>query len=129
MFYEVSGGKDKVNVNGGEGIDRFTMSVKPDDNVTVVDKEGNVIFKQGDGGTVITLDNVDQLSVMGQDGQPLFSAAQGKDGYQAVPAGLFEYQDGIQMAMQQQEQMMGGFYGGMGGYTPFYPTMGSYALF
>ncbi|MBQ7528949.1 hypothetical protein IJT10_03485 [bacterium] len=107
MNYTVTEGRDNVTVNGGKDGGRFNLNVGPNDNVTVVDKEGNVLYKQGNGkGTTITVSNVNQFSVTGEDGRPVFAASNNGDGFQQVRPGTFEMQDRL--------QEMNKYFGGMG---------------
>jgi hypothetical protein len=88
-------GNDVININGGRGSDNITYNVSEGNdrvridggghwftndtatinlgnhNVTVVDSRGNIIYRNGDGGSHITVDNIDNLTILGPDGKPV----------------------------------------------------------
>jgi hypothetical protein len=71
MTYTVTAGTDNVTINAGQGDDTLTIN-KNQQNFTLVDNNGNVIFKSGDGGSEITVSNVEHIKVIGDDGTTIF---------------------------------------------------------
>lgn len=67
MTYNVSSGNDNVTLNAGQGEDTLTIN-KRGQNFTLVDNNGNVIFKTGDEGSTITVSSVEHITVIGDDG-------------------------------------------------------------
>ena len=67
MTYNVTGGSDKVTINGGQGDDTLTIN-KMGNNFTLVDNTGKVICQAGVGGTMITVVNVEHITVIGDVG-------------------------------------------------------------
>lgn len=71
MNYTVTGGSDKVTINAGQGDDTLTIN-KNQKNFTLFDSNDNVIFKSGDGGSIITTTNTEHIKVIGDDGTIIF---------------------------------------------------------
>ena len=69
LIYEVSSGRDQVELNGGEGNDRAIIRYSAGQNFTIVDSEGNVLERVGQGGTEILVDGVEDYRLVRQDGQ------------------------------------------------------------
>jgi len=73
ITYNVSAGNDRVRIDGGGHWftnDRATINVGQH-NVTIVDNKGNTIYQHGTGGSVVTVDNIDNLTIIGPDGKPV----------------------------------------------------------
>ena len=64
-------GNDTVYQYGGKGDDTLTIN-KKGQNFTLVDNNGKVIFKSGDGGSTITVTNIEHIKVIGDDGTIIF---------------------------------------------------------
>jgi hypothetical protein len=71
MNYTVTGGSDKVTINAAQGDDILTIK-KNQKNFTLVDSNDNAIFKSGDGGSTITITNIEHIKVIGDDGTIIF---------------------------------------------------------
>lgn len=59
----VSDGDDQIEIDGGQDVDSITINSLSSHNFTVYDAEGNIIFKQGKGGTVIIIYDPENLFV------------------------------------------------------------------
>jgi hypothetical protein len=72
--YDITGGNDTVIVNGGGGTaDTLTVNNMGNVNYTLQDGTGKVIFASGTGGTTITVLNVAKITVLNQQGNPIFT--------------------------------------------------------
>ena len=71
MIYDVTAGADAVTINAGQGDDTLTIN-KNQQNFTLVDNNGNVIFKSGDGGSTITVTNTEHITVIGDSAEIIF---------------------------------------------------------
>jgi len=71
LTYIVSSGTDVVHIDGGPGDDTLTIN-KNQKNFTLFDNSGNVIFKSGDGGSTITVTNIEHIKVIGDNGTIIF---------------------------------------------------------
>lgn len=67
MTYNVTSGGDTVTINGGLGVDILTIN-KNHKNFSLEDIGGRVLFSTGPGGTTITVSNIQQVEVIGDDG-------------------------------------------------------------
>jgi Ca2+-binding RTX toxin-like protein len=72
MTYNVTGGSDNVTINGAQGDDNLTIN-KMGQKITLVDNNGKVIFKSGDGGSTITITNIEHIKVIGDNGERLYT--------------------------------------------------------
>jgi len=72
ITYDVTKGNDVVIINGGGGMDALTINTQGVLNYRVKDSSGAVLFSSGTGGTVITVANVETITVLDQNGKPLF---------------------------------------------------------
>jgi hypothetical protein len=59
-----------VHIDGGPGDDRLTVQ-KNQQNVIILSDTGTTICKSGDGGTTITVINVEHITLNGDDGNPI----------------------------------------------------------
>ena len=66
LIYKVSAGKDKATIRGGMGNDTLLLEVGKKQNVTVLNKNGKIIFKRGNGGTVVKVDGIENFKVNGK---------------------------------------------------------------
>ncbi|MCR5660584.1 MAG: hypothetical protein K6G50_00450 [bacterium] len=81
LVYEVSSGRDNVTMNGGGlgwGKDDATVKVSQGQNLAVYDKKGNLIYSYGNikdtkNMTKITLDKIDNFTVVNDQGKKLFN--------------------------------------------------------
>lgn len=70
IVYTVTGGTDVVHIDGGPGDDKLTVN-KNQQNVSILSDTGTIICKSGDGGTTITVINVEHITLNGDDGKPI----------------------------------------------------------
>ena len=70
ITYNVTAGTDMVDIDGGPGDDRLTVN-KNQQNVTILSDTGTIICKSGDGGTTITVVNVEHITLNGDAGNPI----------------------------------------------------------
>ena len=70
ITYVVTAGTDVVHIDGGPGDDKLTV-IKNQKNVTILNDTGTIICKSGDGGTTITVINVEHITLNGDDGNPI----------------------------------------------------------
>ena len=59
-----------VHIDGGPSDDKVTVN-KNQKNVTILSDTGTIICKSGDGGTTITVINVEHITLNGDDGKPI----------------------------------------------------------
>lgn len=71
ITYDLSTGGDKASINGGRGTDDLTINAGLQ-NFTVFDWLGRIIYKQGEGGTRITLISMEHGTILDPDGKPIF---------------------------------------------------------
>ena len=74
ISYTISAGNDTVTLNGGEGTDKVTINTGGQKNFKVVNAQGEVIYQQGKGGSVITVTNAENISILGRNGRPIFQS-------------------------------------------------------
>ena len=67
ITYNNTSGTDVAHIDGGPGDDRLTVN-KNQQNLTILSDTGTIICKSGDGGTMITVVNVEHITVIGDDG-------------------------------------------------------------
>jgi len=90
LTYLVSPGQDITYILGGPGYDTLTVHGQSH-NFTLVNETGGLICSQGTGGSYIIVTEIEWLTVVGPDGNPLFSGAPPAGG--APPAdALFAHQ-------------------------------------
>ena len=63
ITYDVSSGQDTAYIEGGSGVDTLTIN-RGVQNFTVFDQNGNILYKYGDGGTMITVVGIEQISIV-----------------------------------------------------------------
>ncbi len=80
IIYDVYYGNDKVLIDGGFGEDKVTINAGTNQNFTIKNKKGEVVYQQGTGGTVITVQNVECIQVIAADGRVLFERCGYKPG-------------------------------------------------
>ena len=68
--YDLTAGTDTVTIDAGQGDDRLTVN-KNQQNVTILSDTGTIICKSGDGGTTITVINVEHITLNGDNGKPI----------------------------------------------------------
>jgi len=71
IIYDVSQGNDQVFIDGGTGSDTLKINAGGL-NFTVFDAQGQVLYRRGTGGSVITVRNVECIQVIAQDGSVLY---------------------------------------------------------
>ena len=67
-----SSGQDTAYIIGGSGIDRLTVNLAYN-NFTLVDESGRVLYTVGSGGTYLVVKELERITVLGTNGQVLFS--------------------------------------------------------
>ena len=72
IIYDVSAGADQVFIDGGTGTDTLTVNAGTNQNFTVLNAQGQVLYQQGIGGSVITVRNVECIRVIGPNSEVLF---------------------------------------------------------
>ena len=72
MRYDLTEGNDLVTILGGEGYNTLTIW-KNAQNFTLQDYQGRVLFQTGAGGTTITVTNLQQITVIGDAGRPIYT--------------------------------------------------------
>jgi hypothetical protein len=67
-----------ARIDGGEGHDSAVIRAgrRP---ITVLGPDGEVLFQRGRGGTVVRVNNVEELRVLGAKGKTLFASNQASD--------------------------------------------------
>ena len=70
ITYTVTAGTDVVHIEGGPGDDKLTVN-KNSQNVTILSETSTIICKSGDGGSTITVLNVEHITLNGDDGNPI----------------------------------------------------------
>ncbi|MCX5888536.1 MAG: hypothetical protein NTY36_03690 [Deltaproteobacteria bacterium] len=70
--YNLTAGNDVVTILGGVGHSTLTIN-QDGQNLTLKDYQGDVLFKIGDGGTTITVANLQRITVIGDAGKPIFT--------------------------------------------------------
>ena len=69
MTYDVGPGNDLATILGGGGYNTLTIN-KNDQNFTLKDYQGQLLFQSGSGGTTITVANLQRITVFGEPGNP-----------------------------------------------------------
>jgi Ca2+-binding RTX toxin-like protein len=70
IVYNNTSGLDLVHVEGGPGDDKLTV-IKNQQDVTILGGTGTIICKSGNGGTTITVVNVEHITLVGDAGTPI----------------------------------------------------------
>jgi hypothetical protein len=70
ITYTITAGTDVVHIEGGPGDDKLTVN-KNSQNVTIISETSTIICKSGDGGSTITVLNVEHIILNGDDGNPI----------------------------------------------------------
>ena len=65
-------GNNRASLNGGAGYDSAT--IRAGKNVTVVGADGEVIFQRGNGGSVVRVNSIEDLQVVGKGGKTLYDS-------------------------------------------------------
>ncbi len=71
MTYTATAGNDTVTINGGDSTDTLIIN-KKGENFTLKDYQGRVMFKAGNGGSVITVANLERIEVIGDAGTVIY---------------------------------------------------------
>jgi Ca2+-binding RTX toxin-like protein len=72
MTYDVGSGNDLATILGGGGYNNLTIN-KNQQNFTLQDYQGKVLFQSGTGGTTITVANLQRIIVIGDAGKPIYT--------------------------------------------------------
>ena len=72
MTYDVSPGSDLATILGGGGYNALTIN-KNDQNFTLKDYQGRVLFQSGVGGSTITVANLQRITVLDEAGKPIYT--------------------------------------------------------
>jgi hypothetical protein len=72
MTYDVSAGNDLATILGGGGYNTLTIN-KNDQNFTLKDYQGRVLFQTGPGGSIITVANLQHITVIGDAGKVIYT--------------------------------------------------------
>jgi hypothetical protein len=72
MIYYLTAGNDVVTVMGGGGYNTLTI-YKNLQNFTLRDYQGRVLFQTGVGGSIITVANLQRITVIGDAGKPIYT--------------------------------------------------------
>ena len=67
LIYNLTAGADTVTINGGSGYDTLTIHTNQQ-NFTLRDYAGNILFTTGVGGSTITVSSVEHITAIGDDG-------------------------------------------------------------
>ena len=71
--YNVTGGRDRVTIDGGGGWGSDSATINGGgQNFTIVGSDGKVLYQQGQGGSRIEVSRLDNMTVNGADGQPVW---------------------------------------------------------
>jgi hypothetical protein len=62
-----------VTIMGGGRYNSLTINKAGQDNFTVKDDQTRLLFKSGSGGSMITVAKLQRLTVIGDDGKPLYT--------------------------------------------------------
>ena len=71
MTYDVGAGNDLATILGGGGYNTLTIN-RNQQNFIVKDYTGRVLFQSGNGGTIITIANIQYTKVIGDSGENLW---------------------------------------------------------
>ncbi|MEW6282853.1 MAG: hypothetical protein AB1758_29850, partial [Candidatus Eremiobacterota bacterium] len=72
--YNVTGGRDRVSIDGGRGFGTDSATINGNGkNFSIVDADGNVLYREGRGGTTISVNRLENITVNGADGQPTWT--------------------------------------------------------
>lgn len=69
IVYRAGQGEDQVRLSGGQGDHDVAVIRARDQAVTVVNEQGEVLFTQGEGGSVIKVDGFERVRVVGAQQQ------------------------------------------------------------
>ena len=83
IAYDVSAGSDLVTILGGRGGPNILNINGFSQNFTLKDYQGNTLCKQGDGGSTITIANMNRVTVIGDGGKIIWQYTDG-----TVPAAV-----------------------------------------
>ena len=72
MTYDLTAGNDLVTILGGGGYNTLTIN-KNEQNFTLQDYQGRVLFQTGTGGSTITVANLQRITVIGDAGKPIYT--------------------------------------------------------
>jgi Ca2+-binding RTX toxin-like protein len=72
ITYEAGPGSDTAFIDGGTGADSLTARENGNP-LRIVDDSGNTLYQSGSGGTVITVANLEQITVLDVHGNTLFT--------------------------------------------------------
>jgi hypothetical protein len=71
ITYGASDGQDNVYIDGSSGVDTLTINAGLQ-SFTVYDRKGNVLYKAGDGSSVIKVISIEQGRILDPDGNILY---------------------------------------------------------
>ncbi len=83
MTYDVGPGNDLATILGGGGYNTLTIN-KNQQNFTLKSYQGKVLFQSGSGGTTITVANLQYITVLDENGKPIYTYSSGV----TAPTGL-----------------------------------------
>jgi Ca2+-binding RTX toxin-like protein len=72
ITYDVSPGMDTADIDGGTGTDTLTVN-RNGQSFLLKDSTGSTLYQYGSGGTVITVANLEQITVLDSGGTTLFT--------------------------------------------------------
>ncbi len=72
MRYDLTAGNDLVTILGGGGYNTLTIN-KNQQNFILKDYQGRLLFQTGTGGSTITVANLQHITVIGDDGKPIYT--------------------------------------------------------
>ena len=72
MTYDVCSGNDLATILGGGGYNTLTIN-KNQQNFTLQDYQGRVLFQSGAGGSTITVANLQRITVLDEAGKPIYT--------------------------------------------------------
>ncbi len=72
MIYDITAGNDMVTIMGGGCYNALTIN-KNLQNFALKDYQGRVLFQSGAGGSIITVTNLQRITVIGDAGKPIYT--------------------------------------------------------
>ena len=74
MTYDLTLGNDVVTILGGGRYNSLTINTQGLNNYKLQDQQGRVLFQKGaSGGSTITVTNLQRLTVLDEDGKPIYT--------------------------------------------------------
>ncbi len=73
MTYDLTIGNDVVTILGGSRYNSLTINTQGLNNYKLQDQQGHVLFQKGAGGSIITVANLNRITVLDENGKTIFT--------------------------------------------------------